>query len=153
MKSLHRTQRGSAAIGMVITAFFLMFFVVVPLFQMAMEIRYMETLQNRVRTASELACTDMLSEMSTPALSRGELKTNDSQDAYEIFLRTRLEAAAPDVVPEAVTFTFHPGEPGENAYGIFDVSFSFLYKNRFLIRTGLEKRLSASFQFELPLDR
>lgn len=142
-------SKGSAAIGWVISIFFLTLFVIFPLSTMALEMKAYDVQNQKVVLASELAAIDLVLDLSPEALSEGTFGWRSAlKEAYEIILRRKLDHLTCEIEPENIEVTWNPGE----RIPALDIRYTYVYTSQLMRYPELSKEMRVEFQYELPMD-
>ncbi|MCD4714614.1 MAG: hypothetical protein K8R73_15120 [Clostridiales bacterium] len=142
-------QRGSTSIGLVITIFFLVIFVIFPLQAMALEMKAFDVLNQKVVLASELAAIDLVLDLSPESLSEGAFGWRSTlRDSYEILLRRKLDHLTCEITPENIEVNWNPDE----GIPALNIRYTYIYTSQLMRYPELSKEMQVEFQYELPMD-
>lgn len=140
---------GSAAIGWVVSIFFMVLFVIFPLQAMALEMKAYDVQNQKVMLASELAVIDLILDLSPEELSEGAFGWRGAlRNTYEVLLRRKLDHLTCEIIPENIEVTWNPDE----RIPTIDIRYTYVYKGQLMRYPELSKEMQVEFQYELPMD-
>lgn len=133
-------------IGMVIFVFSLLFWVLIPMATFLMEMRSVQVFKEQVKTASELALTDMILTLDPVELSRGNIRFE--ANTYQILLNEKLRATIGDVAGENLKVFLQ----NDGKYAIWEITFDLAYISRFSNLKVFNQVYHAHFKYEMPIN-
>lgn len=146
MRGRFSIKKGLSEIGMVIVVFSLLFWVLIPMMTFYMEMKSVQVFKEQVKTASELALTDMILALDPVELSRGNVSFE--ADAYQIFLNEKLRIAMGEVAAENVKVFLDR----EGKHDLWEISFELPYNSRFTNLKIFNQQYHAVFKYEMPMN-
>lgn len=142
-------SRGSASIGFVISIFFMVLFVILPLSTMTLEMKAYDIQNQKVVLASELAAIDLVLDLSPEALSEGAFGWRNSlENTYEILLRQKLYDLNCGIIPENIEVNWKPDEK----IPTLDIGYTYKYSSQLIRYPEFSKEMQVAFKYELPMD-
>lgn len=134
--------------GMVILAFFLFIFIILPLILNLMEIKACQATKERLRNAAELSTSEMILELDTRELSLGQLIFNDAfKAAYLNRLNEKITQLNEQETVESLRMEVVQTPVG---MGLM-VTFKAMYVPKFVQYDFYKRYLEVEYVYEFPV--
>ncbi len=148
---LFKSNYGATEIGIVITSFFLLILVIIPLNLTIQEISLLNNVNQSVQVASEMTMLDMMEGIDFDWLSEGQIRySQESINEVEELLRDKLEQATGfKIEPENVSFELIANTSPKK----IEVKFNYMYTSKIFLKDKLKKNMFVKLYFELPINR
>ena len=146
-----KSEKGITEIGIVITSFFIVILLVLPLNLVIQELALLNNVSNSVQIASELTLIDMVEAINVDVLSEGEIYYGQHTiNTVDKLLKDKISLTTGFVIePINISFELLAGQSPNK----IKLSFEYLYTSMILLKGKLEKEMVVTLFYELPLNR
>lgn len=146
-----KNSQGASEIGIVITCFFLLMLIVIPLNLIIQELAFLNNINHSVQIASEMVMLDMVEKIDTIALSESKLYySQETKKAIKGLLQEKLLLATGlSIEPLNLSFELLLDKLPNK----IEMKFNYLYTSRVFLKGNLQKNVFVKLDFELPVNR
>lgn len=146
-----KSEKGITEIGIVITSFFIVILLVLPLNLVIQELALLNNVSNSVQIASELTLIDMVEAINVDVLSEGKIYYGQHTiNTVDKLLKDKISLTTGFVIePINISFELLAGQSPNK----IKLSFEYLYTSMILLKGKLEKEMVVTLFYELPLNR
>ncbi|GAB6107472.1 hypothetical protein [Fusibacter bizertensis] len=149
--SKFNNNQGASEIGIVITCFFMLILVVIPLNLVIQELALLNNINHSVQIASEMVMLDMVEKIDTIALSESKLHYNlEVKNAISGLLQEKLLLAT-GLTIEPMNLTFEL--LSDQLPNKIEMKFNYRYTSMVFLKGNLQKNVFVKLDYELPVNR
>lgn len=147
--SIRSHHNGAASIGLIVITFVFAIFIVIPLFQFAFEMQYINVYKERVKVASELAVYDLMLQMDAHALSEKKILWNEElEQKYKKAVEDKMEGLGIAHPINDIGLSFD----NQLNKRSLKVHFTIDYSPLFLEKLLKDKKLNVDFSYYFPIN-
>lgn len=144
-KLFNKPLKGASEIGLIMTCFFLLLFVVFPLSLLVQEFSLYKNHARTVQSQTEMACYDIMTTFDFNALSEGYLADGD----FEQYFKIQFEADLSDYITME-DLEINLKQSGTHDY--LEVYYKYPYLTQVVFKSQIEKWVVVSLKVILPLN-
>ena len=139
-------SKGLSEIGIVISVFFMLLFILFPLTLLVQEVAYYKIVSNEIRVVVENASYDALLELEFQSLTKGDLQPSKEMASQ---INTKIKTVLKKQYSiEEMKITFE----SENSRDCIHIEFKYLYETQFVFKGKLVKKMHVDVRYEIPIN-
>ena len=144
-KLFNKSLKGGAEIGVVMTCFFMLLFIVFPLSLLVQEFSLYKNHMRKVQIQTEMTCYDLMTKFDFHALTEGNLVDDD----FETLFKVAFEMDLANFI-SMENLEIKRIQTGQHDF--LDIKFSYPYLSQVVFKSHVEKQVDVSLKVVLPLN-